>query len=165
MESTTNQTLSPFKWMTDTQTYKTTTVLEADTKNKFSNLPVELVSVSSDLLGTSKKLTKTLSEATTVSLQKGAGLDRVLVDPGVRSVGSTATRSNISSYYTFQEGGNVRHRDLGYTTNSERTYDTMPMTKPQSSMFTTRPGVMLQKEWVSEPQIERGGVNTRYAER
>lgn len=165
MNSTARQALSPFKWLTDTQTYKTTTILEADGKNRFATLPTDLVNASSNLIGTSTKLTKTLSPATTNIMEKSGELDNVFKDAGVVSVEPVSTRSNISNYWGFQEGGTIQHRDVGFTANSEIEYTTMPMTKPDKNLFTTRSGVMVQGEWAEEPQIQRGGVNTRYAER
>lgn len=160
-----DQSMSPFRWMTDGHTNKTKTTLSAEGKNKFSKLPPDLIGVSTELLGTSNKLTKTLDSRTTDMFENKAAI--AIPDAGVTDLDTQSTRRKINSYYTFEEGKKMNVYDSAMVTDSERVakttnYEITPMNK---NMFNTRPGVMIQNKWTTEPQLQRGGINTRYAER
>uniref|UniRef100_A0A6C0KCE7 Uncharacterized protein n=1 Tax=viral metagenome TaxID=1070528 RepID=A0A6C0KCE7_9ZZZZ len=160
-----DQSMSPFRWMTDGQTNKTTATLSTGAKNKFSKLPPDLVGVSTELMGTSKKLTKTLDTNTTDVFENKTPV--AIPDAGVTDLDTLATRRKVNSYYTFQEGKKMNVYDTATLTDSEKVtsstqYEITPMNK---NMFNTRPGVMIQNKWTSEPQLQRGGINSRYTER
>ena len=162
---TIDQSMSPFRWMTDGQTNKTTTTLSSEGKNKFSKLPPNLIGVSTQLLGTPKKLTKTLDSRTTDVFENKAAV--AIPDAGVTDLDPLSTRRKVNSYYTFEEGKKMNVYDSTMVTDSEKVststqYDITPMDK---NMFNTRPGVMIQNKWSTEPQVQRGGINTRYTER
>jgi len=147
----TNQSASPFKWMTDPLSNTTSRIVDTGTFN--GKLPLNLVNKSSNLLNIDNKLTHKVASNV---LKKGVDYSQLdFKDAGITDLKTNGTRKDVirDSHYEFN--GNAG-RDL-LTSNKtfppeKNFYKSQPLVQENKSMFTKQPSRSLQSSW--KPRLE-----------
>jgi len=143
----TNQSASPFKWMTDVKS--NTTISIPNPSNFKGKLPLSQTDEASKLSNIDKKLTHILSE----DVLKTQGTYRSLKfpDAGIKSLDiptGTRKRNIKNSSYEFNHQGERISKTSGNRSITERAfYTSTPMVKEKGLMFTKVGGRSSQDSW------------------
>jgi len=158
----TSQSTSPFKWMTDSQSYTEPTPMN----NTSGKVPPSLMDTSSSLLQINSKLRSSVPSYVSETLGDHRSLGN-LIDANVKpsDLVGTFTRENLNTSYSFSgTGERLYNRDKEHRDISEKQF-TFTLMEKLPATSTSRPGVLVQSKWEPEPQLTRGGQNTRFDER
>ena len=158
----TTQSISPFKWMTDSQSYTEPT----PTNNTAGKVPRSLVDTSSSLLQINSKLSASVPSYVSETLGDHRSLGN-LTDANVKAsdLVGTFTRKSLNTSYSFSGNGErLYNRDNQHRDISEKQF-TFTLMEELPASSTSRPGILVQSKWEPEPQLIRGGQNTRFDER